>query len=1092
MAVNVNHLKIISVNVNSIITNAKRYSLLQFIEAHDPDIVLLSETKLNPKHKISFESYKMIRTDRPNSIQGGGTGILVKRHIEHKAIYFSNPPNSNTLETSAIKINCGNNKQLIIISIYAAGHNQISFTNELDHLFTQNNITRDNTYFILAGDLNARSKNWGDSTTNSRGRYLTNWLDNKATDLRLHLYPPAEPTFPRSNSFLDVCIADTRIELKKTINDKIEVLDYDSDHRALAIYLDLKSIEAQINTLPEVYAKNYKGTKWSKFQDKLSKLTVAIPSDKNLSNNEIDEYLLLLEQNINNTVSITVPDFKSSNSMTKYINKKITKLTAEKHKTITKLNKIKRTRNPNLLITQIEIDRLKSHIRTLTYEIAKEFSKSCNSFWARKAKLVDYRKPDSFFPELNRMFRPKEQPPLTQISVDRNNADCLADLNIDTTNTQLRDDKYKITDETKILEVLGWHFQKINASKPTLENDRLTEIIESEYKKLSEEVALRKEQNTTLTVFSQSNPTTNPNTLGDFKIFYTPFETNLVIRNIKNKTSSGIDKIPNIVLKHIPINYIQYYTIIFNNIINNCYYPKRWSTAKLLPILKKDKDPHDATSYRPISLMPNISKIFEALLNANISNHCAINKIIPDEQYGFKYKHSTVHAINRFLTDTTKHLNNHEMVAAGLIDLEKAFDSVWLKGLFFKLVKKGFPRYLIRMLYIMMQDRKFYTVYNDVLSQRLFNIEEGLQQGTVNSPILFNIYNSDILNLFNLNSGNSTYSIAFADDLLVYCAGKWPETLQQNLEDLVNKINNYYVKWNLKINAKKCETILIRLPTDRLNKREKLNWRDFEIKVHTKDDSITVPHKQCVKYLGMQIDHLLRLNKHLDIQLKKARRAFRSLAKLFYNKYLEPKAKVICYCLLVRPILSYACPLWYNQSASSMERVRSFERACLRACLGQYRSASSEFKKMLSNKVIYNSANIPRFDNFIIKITRDYFANSKNVTSNNRIKKIADIDTEYIENCKKSGYLPPESFILLDQQGLIQDTNNIPIIYHWSRNKANKKIPSNYKSIPPLKYSTSIPDCDSTDKQRLNFNKYWWLSEDNKFLEDIRQRSVRL
>lgn len=156
MAVNNISLKIISVNVNSIITNSKRFSLLQFIEKHKPDIVLLSETKLNPKHKVAFENYKIIRTDRPNSIEGGGTGILVKNNMNYKIIHFSNTPNSNTLETTAIKINCGNNKNLLIISIYAAGHNQTSFINEITHLFTQNNITHNNTYFILAEDLNPR------------------------------------------------------------------------------------------------------------------------------------------------------------------------------------------------------------------------------------------------------------------------------------------------------------------------------------------------------------------------------------------------------------------------------------------------------------------------------------------------------------------------------------------------------------------------------------------------------------------------------------------------------------------------------------------------------------------------------------------------------------------------------------------------------------------------------------------------------------------------------------------------------------------------------------------------------------------------
>ncbi|OXU29274.1 hypothetical protein TSAR_015149 [Trichomalopsis sarcophagae] len=228
----------------------------------------------------------------------------------------------------------------------------------------------------------------------------------------------------------------------------------------------------------------------------------------------------------------------------------------------------------------------------------------------------------------------------------------------------------------------------------------------------------------------------------------------------------------------------------------------------------------------------------------------------------------------------------------------------------------------------------------------------------------------------------------------------------------------------------------------------------------------------------MHIDQLLRLHIHLDIQLVKARKAFRTLSKLFYKKYLEPKAKIICYCLLIRPILSYAGPLWYNQTASSLERIRVFERACLRACLKQYRSSESNYKKMISNKKIYNKAYIPRFDNFITKINRDYFANTKKVTSNNRIVRITEIDTDYIEKCKTSGYLPPESFILLDHQELIQDNNNIPIIYHWYRHRCNKKIPPNYESIPILKYSTAIPARDSNDKTRLYSNKYWWLAAD--------------
>lgn len=74
----------ISINVNSIVKNARRFNLTNFLERYDPDVFLLHETKLNSSHKISFEKCEFIRKDRPNSIQGGGTGILIKRHFRYE------------------------------------------------------------------------------------------------------------------------------------------------------------------------------------------------------------------------------------------------------------------------------------------------------------------------------------------------------------------------------------------------------------------------------------------------------------------------------------------------------------------------------------------------------------------------------------------------------------------------------------------------------------------------------------------------------------------------------------------------------------------------------------------------------------------------------------------------------------------------------------------------------------------------------------------------------------------------------------------------------------------------------------------------
>lgn len=68
-----NNLKIIALNVNSIVSVSRRLNLLKFMEQHQPDILMLSETKINRHHQITFKNYKIIRQDRPNSHQGGGT-----------------------------------------------------------------------------------------------------------------------------------------------------------------------------------------------------------------------------------------------------------------------------------------------------------------------------------------------------------------------------------------------------------------------------------------------------------------------------------------------------------------------------------------------------------------------------------------------------------------------------------------------------------------------------------------------------------------------------------------------------------------------------------------------------------------------------------------------------------------------------------------------------------------------------------------------------------------------------------------------------------------------------------------------------------
>lgn len=155
-------------------------------------------------------------------------------------------------------------------------------------------------------------------------------------------------------------------------------------------------------------------------------------------------------------------------------------------------------------------------------------------------------------------------------------------------------------------------------------------------------------------------------------------------------------------------------------------------------------------------------------------------------------------------------------------------------------------------------------------------------------------------------------TIAFADDFIAYIPGKSPDKIRIKLQELYNNIDRYYQTWNLRINPDKCETKIFRRMHNYLTKGTEKHYNDFQMKVKkpTTGEETVIPHKNTVKYLGVHLDHLLRLCKHTDTQLNKAKAAVNVNKRIFYSKYLNRRAKIICYQLLIRPILTYAAPIW--------------------------------------------------------------------------------------------------------------------------------------------------------------------------------------
>lgn len=1077
-------LNIVQINVNSIITNERRVTLLDCLNRHKPDVVLLSETKLNSNHKINFKNYTFIRRDRLNAKKAGGTGILIRKDIKFRNVQSNNIKNSTCFEATALEIKFQNNRNLYLIAGYATSSCKKEFMLEFKALFETLELHKTNNYYLLAGDLNAKHHTWGNTINNARGVSLNKWLTENEITYRTTLYSTIDPSYPKSSAFIDLCLADNRIKFHDTpAPNLLKSFKYDSDHRAAKISISIPSTDFFLfDEVPPNIKYNFSKADWKKFKKTLlEKDPVVIPNDRNLTTDEIDDHISKLNTYILEAIETTIPRIDDNfNSTDRYITPKIRNLRKQKSSLITQINRLSNLRNYTQANDAI-IKNLNKALKNIRYEIKKAFQESISSYWKNRVSKISLQNHNDLFPSINRIFRTKENNDIETLKIPTSNTELLAKTNLNPNQTATNNNEILIIDTQSKLDILGTHFESVHTQNTHMGKKQHCNIVEQKINALQQEMRHDRENNITVCTFSDRNTSNSPDQKSTPPNYFTSYpKLLLTFKNLNNKKSSSFDEIPNIVLKNLPQEYIFCYSIIFNNCLNLAYFPTPWKIAKLITIKKKGKDGSDSSSYRPISLLPNISKVFETTINDSIVSFCNSKNIIPEHQFGFRHRHSTIHAITKFTSDICWARNNGDCVAALLIDLEKAFDTVWLDGLFYKLLKKEFPKHLVKMIWNMLHNKKFFVTHGQQRSSKLFEIKNGLQQGTVNSPVLFSIFISDLLQMYELNINNLKSAIAFADDLLIYIRGNKVSKIQIALQEIFNKIQDYFHTWKLKLNVNKCETILFRPYISQISDAN-YDVRKYSGKFHIRDaknPETKIPHKNTVRYLGIHLDFKLSYTEHARIQIEKAQKAFLSHKRLFYSKDLDKRIKILCYKLLIRPILSYGCPIWFNISGGTMEKLRLFERKCLRACLSKYRSPESNYTKLISNYKLYEEAKITRIDLFLLKLTRNHWANTRTITSNSLIYSSTYPNPLYFSKTLKTGYTPPESFIYLDSEGYIQNSDNVPIIYHAFKKTDDKTITYN-KNIPfddpNMRFNYRLSSIDRKDTHRRHTDRYWWL-----------------
>lgn len=279
--------------------------------------------------------------------------------------------------------------------------------------------------------------------------------------------------------------------------------------------------------------------------------------------------------------------------------------------------------------------------------------------------------------------------------------------------------------------------------------------------------------------------------------------------------------------------------------ISLTHWPASWKVATVVPIPKPNKPHTNPTNYRPISLLNTMSKLAEKIILKRILKFNNKNKIIKPHQFGFRPKHNTIQQIVRIITDTTAEFNKNKVTAMVLLDLEKAFDKIWIKGLTHKLQSQGFPQLIVKIIHSYLSDRSFKVKVNNSYSTTT-PIPAGVPQGSVLGPVLFSLYLND------LPTCAKTNTALFADDTAIYAHSFNADVASKQIQLQIYQLEKYWKFWKIKINSKKTEQIIF--------SRKFTNNKIF---TPLKVENHKIKPKDTVKYLGMILDNRLTHRQHI-------------------------------------------------------------------------------------------------------------------------------------------------------------------------------------------------------------------------------------
>ena len=387
-------------------------------------------------------------------------------------------------------------------------------------------------------------------------------------------------------------------------------------------------------------------------------------------------------------------------------------------------------------------------------------------------------------------------------------------------------------------------------------------------------------------------------------------EVKNLILSLNDKKAYGPGSIPTEVMKLIVHTLSEYISQIINISLSTGTYPNCLKNATIVPVHKKETK-LELSNYRPISLLSNISKIFEKILHVSFYSFLNVNKK-KNLQFGFRSKHNTNQALIQLTEKIRVVIDSNEYACGVFVDLQKAFDTVEHSILLKKLDHYGIRGIANDWFKSYLSNRSQHVKVYGVLSNELI-IKHGVPQGSVLGPLLFLIY----INALHEAVCHSNV-LHFADDTSLLYTNKSLKKINQYVNHDLKSITEWLTANKISLNASKTELILFRSKQN-AHITKHLNFRLSGQKIKPKHN---------VKYLSIFLDEYLHWDTHMQYLTPKISRAAGMLAKIRHYVPLDTPLNI--YYAIFNSHITYGSQIWGQRNYEHLNKLITLQSKALR------------------------------------------------------------------------------------------------------------------------------------------------------------------